>query len=322
MKKLMKWTAIVLPVLLLAGITFIVVGSYVEHQRLVEEEKAAYPAPGTLVDVDDGRRQMHVYAEGSGNATLVFMAGFGTSAPFYDFKALYERLSDDYRIAMVERAGYGWSDVSSSDRDIDTVLEETREALRGAGETPPYVLFPHSMAGLEAIHWAALYPDEVSTIIGLEPLVPDYYLQTEEDPPLSRVLTFLARSGLMRNQPDVCRDNVPAIQAGHLSDEETEIACTLFFRRTFTRDMWEEADALSENVTRVSEQEMPDIPFHAFISGQEGELWVDVLTEYTGEHGGEAFVLDAGHYLHVDEPERIARESKRLIEASRDGSQD
>lgn len=322
MKRLTKWTAIVLPVLVIAVVGFILGGSYLKHRELVEEEKNAYPARGTLVDVHDSGTRMHVYAEGSGEPTLVFMAGFGTSSPYYDFQALYELFSDDYRIAVVERAGYGWSDTSSRDRDIDTVLEDTREALRGAGEAPPYVLFPHSMAGIEAMHWAGQYPEEVLTIIGLDPLVPDYYRQTGEDPTVSPVLTFLARSGLMRNQPDVCVDNVPAIQRDHLSDDEIEVACTLFFRRTFTADMREEAEALSENVARVSEQETPGTPLHAFISGRGEELWVDVLTEHVAERGGEAFVLDAGHYIHLDKPERIAAESRALIEESLAGDFD
>ena len=316
MKRVIKWTAIAIPVLLIAGIAVIVIGSYVEHRQLVEEEKAAYPAPGTLVKVADDEAKAHVYAEGEGDATLVFMAGFGTSSPFYDFKALFEQFTDDYRIAVVERAGYGWSDISSRDRDIETVLEETRLALERSGETPPYVLFPHSMAGIEALHWANIHPEEILTVIGLDPLVPEYRKQTNESPSLSRPLTFLARSGLMRNQPDVCGDNVPAIRAGALSEEEAEIACTIFFRRTFTKDMWNEADALAGNSELVAAQEATAVPFHAFISGEGEELWVDVLTAHADNRAGESFVLDAGHYVHVHEPERIAAESRPLIEAS------
>ena len=73
------------------------------------------------------------------------MSGFGTSSPFYDFKVLFDKLVNDYRIAVVERAGYGWSNISSNSGDLDTVLAETRRALKLAGEKPPYVLFPHSM---------------------------------------------------------------------------------------------------------------------------------------------------------------------------------
>ena len=316
MKRVIKWTGVAIPVLLIAGIAFVVIGSYVEHRQLVEEEENTYPAPGTLVDMDDGVSSLHVSAEGTGKGTLVFMAGFGTSSPYYDFRALVEQFTDEYRVAVVERAGYGWSDISSRSRDIETVLEETRLALERSGEAPPYVLFPHSMAGIEAIHWANTYPEEVLTVIGLDPLVPEYHLQTEESPSLSRPLTFLARSGLMRNQPNVCRDNVAAIRAGHLSDEQAEIACTLFFRRTFTQDMWNEADALAGNAELVAAQDRSAVAFHAFISGEGEELWVDVLTAHAEKRSGTSFVLDAGHYIHLDKPEQIAAESRPLIEAA------
>ncbi len=315
MKKILKWILIAIPAVLIVGLVFIVGGSYLEHSELVEQEKEAYPAPGVLVDVNDDGEKLHVYTEGEGSETLVFMSGFGTSSPVYDFKALYNILASDYRVAVVERAGYGWSDITSSPRDIDTVLEETRTALQLAGESPPYVLFPHSMAGLEALYWANLYPEEIITIIGLDPLVPGYYEQTKEEPSLSRAINILARTGLMRNQPDVFRDNFPAMKKGHLTEEEAEIARTIFFRRLQTDNMWEEADMVPLNSEKVSEQGNPGLPFHAFISVEnEEELWKESITSYTNATGGEYFMLDAGHYIHLDDPELIAETARELIE--------
>lgn len=137
MMNALKWIGlgcVVLPTLLL-------VGSYLNHRwQALREEEMAYPPPGELVAINGHRR--HVYAEGAGNPTLVFLSGSGTTAPTLDFKALYSRLSDTYRVAVVERAGYGWSDDSATPRDIETVLNETRLALQRAGEDPPFVLFP------------------------------------------------------------------------------------------------------------------------------------------------------------------------------------
>ncbi|OWZ85035.1 alpha/beta fold hydrolase [Natranaerobius trueperi] len=315
MKKIFKWILVGVPILLIMGITFIVGGSYLEHRELLTQEKEDYPAPGTIVEINDNGDKLHVYSEGEGKKTLIFMSGFGTSSPVYDFKALYKKLSNDYRIVVVERAGYGWSDITSSCRDIDTVLEETRTALELSGESPPYVLFPHSVAGLEAIYWANLYPKEVKAIIGLDPLTPDYYEKTKEDPPLSRVITLLARTGLMRNQPNVFRDNFPAMEKGHLTEEEAKIAETIFFRRVQTKNMWEEASYLSDNSQTVSEFKKPDSPFHVFISSEnEEKYWSECLISFAEETEGEHFVLDAGHYIHLDKPELIAEKSRDLIE--------
>ena len=319
-KKIFKWTLIAIPLLLVVFVTFIIGSSYFEHRKLVAEEKNKYPAPGNLVEIDEDGTNLHVYTEGESNEgkeTLVFMSGLGTSSPVYDFQVLYNKLSNDYRIAVVERAGYGWSDISSSPRDVDTVLEETRRALKLAGESPPYVLFPHSLAGLEAFHWANLYPEEIKTIIGLDSLVPGYYQQSEEKTSLSHLITLLTRTGLVRHQPDVFANNFHAMKKGHLSENEAEIARTIFYRRVQTKNMWEEVDMVETNSQTVIEQGKPDVPFHAFISAEnEDELWEDSITDYVEATNGEYFILEGDHYIHLDYPELIAEKSRKLIEES------
>ena len=50
---------------------------------------------------------------GDGEQTIVFLSGGGTSAPVLDFKPLWTKLSPTYTIAVVEKAGYGWSEVAT-----------------------------------------------------------------------------------------------------------------------------------------------------------------------------------------------------------------
>ncbi|MFO7953155.1 MAG: acylphosphatase [Bacillota bacterium] len=44
--------------------------------------------------------------------------------------------------------------------------------------------------------------------------------------------------------------------------------------------MWEEADMLPANAQLVLEQGKPEVPFHAFISGEGEEKWQDILNAY------------------------------------------
>ena len=143
------------------------------HQIMLKVEEPLRAPLGQLVEVDG--HKMSVYAEGSGDKTLVFLSGSETPSPILDFKSLYSLLSDTHKIVVVERFGYGFSDVVDTPRDIDTVLEETRAALVAAGVNGPYVLCPHSMSGLEALYWAQQYPEEVEAIVGLDMAVPDAY---------------------------------------------------------------------------------------------------------------------------------------------------
>ncbi|MFW5655458.1 MAG: alpha/beta fold hydrolase [Roseicyclus sp.] len=301
--------ALAIAVLLLAGIAFVVTGSHLEHRRLVAEEIAAFPPPGEVLAVSAPggvESRLHVHAEGQGAPTLVLMSGLGTSSPYFDFRALAERLSDVARVAVVERAGYGWSEISGSPRDIDTVLAETRQALAQAGERPPYVLVPHSMAGLEAAYWAARHPGEVAAIVGLDPLVPGYLDRTEERPSLSRLETVLARTGLMRDGPEIFAENFPAMVAGRLDPSEAAAAEAIFMRRTHTPDMWAELRALDLNAATVAEALPIDVPFHAVLSERGTEVWTEAVHAFVTTTGGDLLPLDAGHHVHVDRPGRAA----------------
>lgn len=108
-----------------------------------------------------------------------------------DFKSLYSLLCSNYTIAVVEKAGYGFSENGEIDGNIDTVLPETRQALSLEGLSAPYVLCPHSMSGIEVLYWAQRYPQELSVRIGLDRLVPEAYQSVAVHEPLLRLAPLL-----------------------------------------------------------------------------------------------------------------------------------
>ena len=55
---------------------------------------------GTIARV--GEMDINVYTEGKGRVTVVFMAGSGVGCPALEYKPLYRRMSDKYRIAVIE----------------------------------------------------------------------------------------------------------------------------------------------------------------------------------------------------------------------------
>src|SRR5690625_5849783 len=145
--------------------------SFINHKIQLSKEEELFVPTGQLVEINS--HQMHVYSEGNGQETLIFMSGGGTSSPVLDFKSLYSLLSEKYKIVVIEKFGYGFSEVTDVERDIDTILSESREALLKLGVTGPYILFPHSMSGIEALRWAQVYTDEVKAIVGLDMAVPE-----------------------------------------------------------------------------------------------------------------------------------------------------
>ena len=126
---------------------------------------------GELVTING--HKIHIYVDGNRSApAIVFMAGHCTVAPVYDFKVLYEKLLPYFKVIVIEKFGYGYSDIWDSPCDIDTLVSVQRKALALAQEAGPYFLAPHSMSGLEAIRWKQKFPEEVSGIIGMDMATP------------------------------------------------------------------------------------------------------------------------------------------------------
>ncbi|AZS13338.1 alpha/beta hydrolase [Paenibacillus lutimineralis] len=310
--KRISWVFIGIISMLLLVITV----SFMNHRIQLNREAGLLNPPGIMVNVNN--HQMHVYAEGSGPRTLVFLSGGGTSSPVLDFKGLYSKLSDRYRVVVVEKAGYGYSETAEVSRDIDTILEETRSALSLAGEQGPYILFPHSMSGIEALYWAQKYPDEVTSIIGLDPAVPEAYDKYPLPSKFMMGLTgFGARMGITRFFPGIVNSS-PAIEENLLTEQEKSVYRAIFYKKTQTSNMNEEVRMIADNARRVAEGGIPEVPMYFFISdGAEIPLsdWKGQLMTYAESAAhGKYMTLDCGHYVHDYEPEIIADESVKYID--------
>lgn len=307
----LKWLS--LSILLL--IILVIGASLINHRIRLSQERTAFPPPGQMVSVND--HKIHVFTEGKGDLPIVFIAGSGTSSPTLNFKPLYQELSNEYRIVIIERSGYGWSENGSTRRDIETLLFENRKALELAEIEPPYVLFAHSMGALEAIYWSNQHPEEVVAIIGLDPAVPEVYQYLQKPPSIMiNLLAFFARTGITRLSPDVCNESL-SIQEEYLTSDETEMFCAIFYRSTLTKNMLQENKAVDNNALQVEKQGIPDVPLFFFISdGIElgMENWRSLLVSYAeNAPHGQYMTLDVGHYIHNYEPELIGTESRIFI---------
>ena len=263
-------------IIIIVILTLFLAISFIRHKICLSNEKDLLTPLGELVEVDG--HNMSIYVEGEGNHTLVFLSGSGTCSPILDFKSLYSLLSDDYRIIVVEKFGYGFSDIVDSDRDIDTVLGQTRTALYKAGINGPYVLCPHSMSGIEALYWAQQYPDEVEAIIGLDMAVPEYYDEMKISIPMMKLGQYAAALGVTRWISGISESG--AIKYGTLTDNEKEIYRAVFYNRTATITMINEAKEIKESASVVKAYGVPQVPMLLFIQAAQalmrkhGELFL------------------------------------------------
>ena len=280
----------------------------INHQIHLKMEKELRLPLGQMVEVDGNN--MSIYVEGTGDITLVFMSGGGTCSPILDFKSLYSLLSNKYRIVVVEKFGYGFSDVVDKKRGIESILADTRAALKAAGIEAPYILCPHSMSGIEALYWAQQYPEEILAIIGLDMAVPKSYQDYNINMTMLKLSQFASAIGITRLLPSVSDSD--AIINGTLSNKEKEIYRAVFYNRTATITMLNEVKSIKENASKVESDNIPKIPMLLFVSNGDGtgwdkEIWRSYQREYIANiENSKMIELDCPHYVHDYEYKAIS----------------
>ena len=258
---------------------------------------------GELVTVNG--HKIHVYTQGDKNApTIVFMSGHCTVAPVYDFKVLYEKLLSDFRIIVIEKFGYGYSDICDFPCDIDTLVSIQRQALSSLGETGPYILASHSISGLEAIRWKQKYPEEVSGIIGIDMASPlSFSVWTEAEIKktvrLMKVLRTLKLASILVSVSDIS-----------LTEEEFKQHKLLKKRNTFNLCCINEAKEVLNNAKIVGETGDIQCPTLLFSSNGEDQErdWVLNQQKFALRMDAKLVSYDCSHYIHHFKSDEMSKE--------------
>ena len=309
MKKALKIIGKILLVLLIIDLLAIL-GIFLYHRIMLSKEKPLVEAPlGQLVEVDG--HNMSIYTEGEGEHTLVFLSGWGVASPILDFRTLYSRLSDEYRIVVIEKFGYGFSDDVDSERSFDTILRQDREALSKAGIEGPYILCPHSLSGLEALYWAQSYPDEVEAVVGLDMSLPPFcdaadQAEMKDSYQLNKWFNRLGFFRLMN--VDAMMD---ALHAGTLTEDEKAIYRALLYANTGNAAVGNETADTVHIAEVIENAPKPDIPMLLFIMDKKAEE----QTYASEQLGATVIPLDCGHYVHILKADTVSEEMQAFIKA-------
>lgn len=126
------------------------------------QPSAPAPSPiGRLVDL--GGYSLHVNATGKGSPAVVLISGAGDFS--FDWALVQPEISRFSRCVSYDRSGLAWSDLGPTPRTMKQEAFELRTLLRKAGIVGPYVLVGHSIGGLIARTYQAMYPNDVSGIV-------------------------------------------------------------------------------------------------------------------------------------------------------------
>lgn len=308
MKKFKQWSWI------LCGFLILFLGAtFMYHQVSLRQERKLLTPIGKQVTVNG--HQMNVSITGEGPETIVLLSGAGIASPILDFKNLSDLLSKKYKVVVVERAGYGFSEDSDRSRDVMEVLDETRQALAQAHVSGPYVIISHSMASLESLAWQEKYPNEVKALIGLDWALPASYENLKDNQALLTVAYWSSKIGLLRYFPESFYIKNPT-----LTETERQQYKILAYKQLMSQAMLHESRLAKENAKKVPSSINPKIPALLLVSNGEGTTfsqseWQRYAERFASDQSNVQVVyMDVPHDLYHYQSDAIVSHIKEFLE--------
>ncbi|MBQ3139288.1 MAG: alpha/beta hydrolase [Ruminococcus sp.] len=275
-----------------------------------------------------GKGKINIYTEGEGDYTIIFLSGSGVTSPVLEYSPLYRRLSDTYRIAVIEKPGYGMSESTDTERTVENMVRESREALRLAGINPPYIIAAHSYSGFETIYWTNTYPDEVKAVLSIDMGLPDTAVEMgkaipeekcrEYNEKNKKIYTRIQKRGIFAKLVrKFTVDATGMMSLNHLNDEEKKLYANLFYKNLTNKEIFEESLHLVSNGKRAGETGKLNVPAYFYISDfktpmKEGS-WKEFAIKYAKEIGAEYTVTDKGHNMYTRIPDEMAKNFKSFL---------
>lgn len=185
-------------------LTVVFVGMvYLYHQSNTKDDIKKLTDAGlyNIVELEDGRKMnAAICGDKNKDYIIVPIGGVGT----YDFSVYSQYISNDIKnrvcLALIDRAGYGFSDDTTKKQTVEQIVNDYRECLLKTEIKKPYVLMAHDFGSVYATYWSSMYPDEIKGIIYLDGTIISNkteiktYKGTKED----KYLTMMCKIGFQR----------------------------------------------------------------------------------------------------------------------------
>jgi len=119
-----------------------------------------------MVSIGGRRLVIDCTGERSASPTVVLVAGQGRTAK--DWIKVQPEVSNFARVCSYDRAGLGESDKTVQPQSVDEIIRDLHKLLAAAGESRPYLLVAHSIAGILARRFTTKFPGEVAGLVFVE----------------------------------------------------------------------------------------------------------------------------------------------------------
>lgn len=304
----LRWLAGGLAVLL--GLALV---GYIYEPFAEAADAKAYPLPGQLVDV--GGYRLHINCTGSGNPTVVIVAGAGDWSTTWG--VVQPEVAKTTRVCTYDRAGLGWSDAASVPGDVAQFSEELHTLLQNANVPGPYVMVGHSLGGFIVRIFAHDYASDVLGVVLIDSMNPKQVTQSQ-----SNFIAWLysLEAGLTRFGVGRLIVKLPALASSIPPGEEAY--WPLYIRPGSLQASANEFRALPASAAEAAAVktfgDLPLIVLTAKLNDNPG--WPEWQTELLqlSSNSQHLFAEKSGHVIQFDEPQVAVAAILQMVQQVRE----
>ena len=308
-----------------------------------------YAHPNALVDVGNGRK-MNLFCRGNGSPTVVFDSGSGLAG--WDWLRVQPVIASKTRACVYDRAGLGFSDVSTRPGTSANAMDDLHRLLSSAGIKPPYVLVGHSYGGMTVQLYAYTYPKEVAGLVLVDAGHEDetsrlnrvtdglYGKLMGEYAKISQACTAAAQRGGLVPGSELhgqCVGEPPAMFTGSLAKAYLSKRASVGYWEANQSE--EDHETISADQLRAARKSFGNLPLAYLTRGKspfqppgkpQSELNKAAEREVNAMHdeiaklstrGSNRLVPGAGHSVHVDKPRAVIDATLDVIKQARSAPQ-
>jgi hypothetical protein len=129
--------------------------------------------------IDVGGYQLEARVKGTGKPAVVVEMGFTGGILLY--WNIQNRIAEQTRTLLYERAGLGRSDPGPQPRSAEQIARDLHGLLAAKAIAPPYILVGHSAGGLYVRVFAHMYPTEIAGLVLVDPAAEEDYERMQHD---------------------------------------------------------------------------------------------------------------------------------------------
>jgi pimeloyl-ACP methyl ester carboxylesterase len=305
-------------------------------------DRVRYASCGRWIDIGDGRR-LYLLEKGSGGPTVLFEAGI--AATNLNWFQIQETVSRFTGTASYDRGGLGWSSPCRTARTPGNIATELHAMLQQAQIKPPYVLVGHSFGGLVMRRFALSFPDEVASVVLVDPMRCEEWLPTDQSKQaqinrgkrLSLYAISIARFGIARLAVTslLCRGgglsrwmadaggqgarhvlSRVTDEVGKMPREVWPIVAAHWSRPAYYAGMRKHVMAVPDTVREMQDAgPIHDIPVLVLTPGKSTPLSEDCLRKI-GDNVQQVIAPTSAHWIHLDQPDLVIDSIRTMVTAA------